>query len=63
MKALKDKKYSEHEKTQWILERFEIFVRHIKYKVTPRCIICVLKAEGDILLELRDLESAMQIYK
>lgn len=35
----------------------------VKYKANPRAVLAVIKAEADIYLELRDIESAIQTYK
>lgn len=44
-------------------ELFAKFVTEFRYRGDPKVVYVVIKAEGDILMELRSIQSAIVTYK
>lgn len=44
-------------------ERFAKFKAQYRYKVEPKVMYCVMKCEGDILMDVRSIEPAIITYK
>ena len=61
--VVKDKNMSATDKINSIKEKFEYSLKFMSHKLNPQARVCIIKGEGDILLELREVESAVQIYK
>jgi len=44
-------------------ERFSKFISEYRYRGDPKVMFCCLKAQGDILMELRAIQNAILSYK